>query len=106
MEESYGCSLKITTTKYPRTEEDINNEIKALYQERNKLRAITGDGHKIEVGMTLYTWDGFGIEEILVPENIQFTETGIVSRGFYIDEDYSDLFVDKQFAIDQALKMA
>lgn len=81
-----------------RTLEEINNDITALIQERNRANAVTADGFDIEIGKTYYVYDGFSLQTIVVPEKVNFQETHLQCYEPYVNEDYKDLFVDPKLA--------
>jgi len=89
-----------------RTVEEINHDINVLMHERNRANAVTADGVPIEVGMTLYTWDGFGLDKVVVPKNVEFRETAIHCFDPYTDELYNDLYTDPTLAVEEVIRRA
>lgn len=89
-----------------KTEKEIEVEIAKLKQELHKARAITGDGVPIEIGMTVYYWDGFGLVVAVIPEDAEFGLQSILCVEPFILEPYERLFSNPEPAKEQALYQA
>ena len=86
------------------TKEEIESEIRRLYQLRNRANAVTCDGKKIEVGMYLYEVDFCGLERYKVTEKCTFEETRMTFEECYSSADYRDLYADLELAKAEAVQ--
>jgi hypothetical protein len=89
-----------------RTKEEINAEIKALYEERNRTNAITVDGVPIVAGLTVYGIDLGDFTRYVIAENVQLKENGVWQTEPFCCEDYTDLYADLDKAIEATLARA